>query len=339
MAGDALVRRSRRHHRYTTISNDLIRCKMSPGARMLVIYLLSFPEDWEVRCSHIEKENGIGPKLRRKWFKEAREHGYMDIKTEHRNGRLRTFWEVYDEPICENAWKLQDSPMGHPVQDDPKGNPVQDSPQGHPYERLNKNEILRKKEKLNKGSIKNGTPPKENEKDQANGVVTHIQNALESLQTEHSSETGPAEVPAEKVSQNGVNRILGHLGEEKELTPLDREAAECAAEFWFRVPGRYKAPLDEWVELFRAKLERHPGKGAYVLEKIRGGGYDPTKADTPRKLFFFWKAIGLDDNGQPQKPTPPPLKITKPGSLKEQYERELAALGGPAKPGQWRATA
>lgn len=58
-----LVRRGRRNARYTAISNDIIDHPiLSPEARIVLIYLLSKPDDWQLRIGDIRRVLGKGGK-------------------------------------------------------------------------------------------------------------------------------------------------------------------------------------------------------------------------------------------------------------------------------------
>ena len=56
-----LVRRGRVNARYTAIPNEIIdHPTLTPEARIVLIYLLSKPENWELRISDLRRLLGAG---------------------------------------------------------------------------------------------------------------------------------------------------------------------------------------------------------------------------------------------------------------------------------------
>lgn len=100
-----LVRRGRRNARYTSISNDIIdHPTLSPEARIVLIYLLSKPDNWQLRISDIRRLLGTGDKAcgRNKAYeviKELKTCVYVIAVDELHQGRFyRLTYFVFDEP-------------------------------------------------------------------------------------------------------------------------------------------------------------------------------------------------------------------------------------------------
>jgi hypothetical protein len=104
-AAAPLVRRGRRNARYTAISNVLIdHPTLSPEARIVLIYLLSRPDNWELQIPDIRRLLGTGPKAcgRNKTYeviKELKNCAHVIAVEELRSGRFfRLTYYVFDEP-------------------------------------------------------------------------------------------------------------------------------------------------------------------------------------------------------------------------------------------------
>jgi hypothetical protein len=100
-----LVRRGRRNARYTSISNDIIdHPALSPEARIVLIYLLSKPDNWQLRIGDIRRLLGTGYKAcgRNKAYeviKELKTCVYVIAVDELQQGRFyRLTYFVFDEP-------------------------------------------------------------------------------------------------------------------------------------------------------------------------------------------------------------------------------------------------
>ena len=80
--------------------NDVIRnYKLSRGARITLLDMLSEPDDWHFDQTRVGKRNGMGRDLTRKVFQELEDAGYLrqePIRNGQRWGGVR--WTVYDTP-------------------------------------------------------------------------------------------------------------------------------------------------------------------------------------------------------------------------------------------------
>ena len=100
-----LVRRGRRNARYTAISNDIIdHPRLSPEARIALIYLLSKPDDWQLQISDLRRLLGTADKIcgRNKAYEVLRElkaSAFVVAVEELLKGRFhRLTYYVFDEP-------------------------------------------------------------------------------------------------------------------------------------------------------------------------------------------------------------------------------------------------
>ena len=100
-----LVRRGRRNARYTAISNEIIdHPRLSPEARIALIYLLSKPDDWQLQINDLRRLLGTADKIcgRNKAYEVLRElkaSAYVVAVEELLKGRFhRLTYYVFDEP-------------------------------------------------------------------------------------------------------------------------------------------------------------------------------------------------------------------------------------------------
>jgi len=87
---------------YTIISNDLINNEsLTWEARGMLIYLLSKPEDWQVRVTDLTRQSPAGVKVVRRVIKELEEHGYISRVRFQDSVTKRFVWEtdVREQPI------------------------------------------------------------------------------------------------------------------------------------------------------------------------------------------------------------------------------------------------
>jgi len=87
--------------RYTIVSNDLIKHNAVSGdARMLLIYLLSKPDDWTVRRTDLMRSMDCGETVIRRCLGELRDWGYLryDHDTQD-DGKHVWITTVHDKPL------------------------------------------------------------------------------------------------------------------------------------------------------------------------------------------------------------------------------------------------
>ena len=105
---ETLVRRGKRNARFTAISNDLIdHPDLSPEARIVLIYLLSKPDNWKLRIHDIRRLLGTSQKAcgRNKTYeviRELRSCAHVIAVEELQGGRFhRMTYFVFDELHCD----------------------------------------------------------------------------------------------------------------------------------------------------------------------------------------------------------------------------------------------
>ena len=103
-----LVRRGVRNARYTAISNHIIdHPTLSPQARIVLIYLLSKPDDWQLRIQDLRRLLGTGAGIcgRNKAYevlKELKDSAYVVAVEELLQGRFHGLtYYVFDEPHAD----------------------------------------------------------------------------------------------------------------------------------------------------------------------------------------------------------------------------------------------
>jgi hypothetical protein len=92
--------RVKKDARYFSASNEPFNDKrLSWEARGLMGYLLSKPNDWEVRMSDLDQQGPAGTRKLRRMLAELRQYGYMNrIRTKLDNGKFEWTTEVYESP-------------------------------------------------------------------------------------------------------------------------------------------------------------------------------------------------------------------------------------------------
>lgn len=80
--------------------------RLSAAARGTLAFLLTLPPGWKIRVRHIEEELGASPYLRRKYFQELLDHGYMDrYRERNARGHVRGWlFEFADEPMQDTKY-------------------------------------------------------------------------------------------------------------------------------------------------------------------------------------------------------------------------------------------
>ena len=102
---------------YSVISNGVINdTRLSWGARGLLVYLLSKPDNWIVTTAHLEKQSDAGRHATNSLIKELKDAGYME-RTRRQNKDGVIVWEtnVY-EMSTMSGFSADGSPVdGKPV--------------------------------------------------------------------------------------------------------------------------------------------------------------------------------------------------------------------------------
>jgi hypothetical protein len=126
----SVIIRRRVSRDFTTLPNDLIRdYRLSWKALGLLVFVLSLPEDFRLRLSHLAKQKKTGRDATRAGLKELEVAGYLTIRRERgeRGKFSQVVWEVTDSPSPTSI----DSPprSGFPNTVNPDtGNPASGNP-------------------------------------------------------------------------------------------------------------------------------------------------------------------------------------------------------------------
>ena len=111
--------RTRRTNHYTTVTNDFARDpRLSLQAKMLLVIMLSYPDDWAFSLQHLSKQSRNGLSATRSAFQELAAAGYVTRvgRARGEQGRM-TGWEyeVRDVPTAE-AFDAADDDLATDVQ-------------------------------------------------------------------------------------------------------------------------------------------------------------------------------------------------------------------------------
>lgn len=99
--GDTVIIRRTVRRDFTTLPNELIRDnRLSWAALGLLVYVLSLPNDFRLRLSHLAKQKTSGRDATRSAAKVLEGAGYLKIRQQRGyHGRFtQTTWEVTDTP-------------------------------------------------------------------------------------------------------------------------------------------------------------------------------------------------------------------------------------------------
>lgn len=101
---ESLIKRTKRTNNFTNIGNDILtRQDMSFGAKGLLCYILSLPDDFVVYKSKLQKDFNLGRKMVNSLFLEIERCGYMHSVDQIReNGRFGAkhyfFYDISTNP-------------------------------------------------------------------------------------------------------------------------------------------------------------------------------------------------------------------------------------------------
>lgn len=124
---DTVIMRRRVHSNFTTYTNEVIRDdRISWKALGILVFLLSFPDNFRFRLSHLSKQKSVhsGRDATRSGLKELQQAGYLHIERVRTEGGkfAHVQWLVTDRP---GDWALEP-----PCSDFPNAvNPTADNPE------------------------------------------------------------------------------------------------------------------------------------------------------------------------------------------------------------------
>lgn len=91
------------------------------------------------------------------------------------------------------------------------------------------------------------------------------------------------------------SQALPSLTTDEKIAPKtdSLDASGIASSHWFRIPGTYKQPIEEWALHFETKLSWYKSQGkdlaSKVMEYVNSKNRDPTKATTIAQMWKFWQ--------------------------------------------------
>lgn len=97
--------------RFAVLSHEMLRdSRLSFAARGLLAYLLSLPDNWEIRVSHLIEQSPAGRDAVYSMMKELTEFGYMHrVEKRDASGRI-TGYETIVRELSENPQPTQQKP-------------------------------------------------------------------------------------------------------------------------------------------------------------------------------------------------------------------------------------
>lgn len=107
-----ILRKAKREH-YTVVDNEAVNnTKLSLKAKGLILYLMSKPDGWRIRVTHVAQENKDGKDSIYSALEELREHGFSrTVQVRDGQGRFTTTIEVADFPAFLGA-ELRETRQG-----------------------------------------------------------------------------------------------------------------------------------------------------------------------------------------------------------------------------------
>ncbi|MGO1501261.1 MAG: hypothetical protein ACTHWH_08270 [Marinobacter sp.] len=94
------IKKEKLHANFTMIPNSILRDSELPLDTIgLLVYLLSQPEDWEVRATQIQKEFKVGREKRQRMYKQLENAGHLvQLNGRGVDGRWTTETIIYQVP-------------------------------------------------------------------------------------------------------------------------------------------------------------------------------------------------------------------------------------------------
>lgn len=116
---DTVIIRRKVRSNFTTLPNELIRdSRLSWKALGILVFVLSLPDNFRLRLSHLAKQKASGRDATRTGIKELQDTGYVRIQRERgeRGKFSHTTWLVTDQPTYPDT----NSPRSdYPITDNP----------------------------------------------------------------------------------------------------------------------------------------------------------------------------------------------------------------------------
>jgi hypothetical protein len=118
-----MIIRSRREHNYTIVPNDMLEyCQLTWGAKGLLTFLLSCPDNWDVSYRQLATVGCDGEHVTRRLLRELEAAGYI-VRERTRDGANKIRWEsiVYDTPQTRPAACTAEPTTNEPGEEEPCG--------------------------------------------------------------------------------------------------------------------------------------------------------------------------------------------------------------------------
>ncbi len=140
--------RVKKDRNYTVIDNHFIQdTRLSWKAKGVMNYLLSLPEDWEIRLSEIEKHATDGKESLRGAINELKKFSYIiSMQTKNENGKFNEVkYIIIENPESEEESHESTPQSGLPISGKPytekpiSGKPYTENP---PLQSTNNNKVL-----------------------------------------------------------------------------------------------------------------------------------------------------------------------------------------------------
>ena len=135
-----MIVRSKRRETYTNINNDVFKTNMSAEALGILCFLLSKPDNWQVKCDQLAAHFGCGVKVVWRVMKELVVAGFV-ARSKMSSGEMS--YTVHESPLKPNCQNGRQAPNGQ--------NGSQAEPDGqNGSQHISKNQLLTEKKERKK---------------------------------------------------------------------------------------------------------------------------------------------------------------------------------------------
>ena len=97
-----MIHRSEHDDNYTILSNDILKdSRLSDGAKLLLIFMLSLPDDWDFNIRGLSNCLNLSMSSVNNRVVELEKAGYITIKKNRTKGKFASCsWEIHERPHC-----------------------------------------------------------------------------------------------------------------------------------------------------------------------------------------------------------------------------------------------
>ena len=243
-----MVIKNKRRKNFTTIPNEIINhTGLVPLSRLAVIYILSKPEDWEVRMVDLRKYLGVGRDLMRKIMRNIVDNGYADLKSIHgdKGQFIGSGYYFYDSPCRET----ENQSVGDPTEGRVSRLSVEPSV-GQSVPLIKTDNILNTESILNTEELQNQDFAENDSKEKENTPTKQLEKS-----TPPPSAAPPSE-PFGKIE--GLKKRIGpkHYVLINELAREDKECHQLMRELFNVGPSNEENAFWLFVEWLEYKKDR-----------------------------------------------------------------------------------